>query len=107
MLLANLQFRLARTKRRDDVNRIPYLIDAEAGAFEDLLVAAAVEVGEALRKLNLLAVDGDRTKRRLAVGIFRQILAIHREEPSDPRRAALQITRRPLGLAQMHHIAPR
>src|SRR5262245_36539166 len=67
--------------------------DAETDAGQHVLVNTSVEIGEALSKLHLFTIDGNRSKRGAPWRRRKwQIAAFGREEPSDSRSSQFQVT---------------
>src|SRR5690606_4664358 len=58
--LARVRLDGIAAERRDDIDGGPDLLDAEAVAGEDRLVAAGVQVREAVGEFDLLAVERER-----------------------------------------------
>ena len=68
------------------------VVDAEAAAGEHFLVDAGVQVGEPVAELDLVAVDRDRSERRLHARLRRkrQVGDVRRQEPAHPRALELE-----------------
>ena len=81
------------------------IVDGEAFVFEDFLIAQRVQVGETVRELDLVAIDGNRTKRPLFLGqVLGEITPVDRKKPAHPRPFILQIPRGTIDFPQMNNV---
>src|SRR3972149_9649979 len=106
MLLASARFNGRVAQGRDDLDRGPPLLDAKSATGRDFLVTAGMQVGKPLREFQLISIDADRAKSRLIIRApFRQILAINRKEPANPRALQFEVAGCTLLRAQVQHAA--
>ena len=68
---------------RDQFNRRTHHIYPESTSGQNLSIALRVQIGKAVRELQLFAIDGYRTVGRGCVGGRRQVAPIDRKEPAD------------------------
>ncbi|MNQ82478.1 hypothetical protein D3C85_975290 [compost metagenome] len=82
------------------------IFESIASARQNFLVAHGVQIGEALRKLELLTTDVDVAEGGLlALHVGRQVVSVDGQEPTHTRAFVFEIARRLRRAAVVHHVA--